>query len=61
VPDPTSSPTPDSKNLVYIHFDFEEYRPRLISLTDSLVKYKAMVPPRKYRYFFTCHRTSHLD
>ena len=44
---------PDGKRLVYIHFDFEEYRPRLINLTDKNVKYKTMVPPKKYRYFFT--------
>ena len=54
-------PSPDGKNLVYLHFDFEEYEPRLINLTDVQVKYKTMVPPKKYRYFFTWNSQQFLD
>lgn len=52
---------PDGKKLVYIHFDFEEYRPRLINVNDKNVKYKAMVPPRTYKYFYTNARKQVLD
>ena len=49
------------KKLVYIHFDFELFEPRLINLTDKNVKYRAMVPPKKYRYFFTFNGKQYLD
>jgi hypothetical protein len=42
--------------LVYIHFDFEKYEPRLISIQDRNIKYTTMVPPNKFRYFFTCNQ-----
>ena len=47
-----SLPKSEEGLFVYIHFDFEKYEPRLISLTEN-VKYVTMVPPKKYRYFFT--------
>ena len=54
-------PNPEGKNLVFLHFDFEEYEPRLINLTELNVKYKTMVPPKKYRYFFTWNGQQFLD
>jgi len=33
----------------------------LINISDVKVRYKAMVPPRKYRYFFTWNREQYLD
>ncbi len=46
---------------MYIHFDFELFEPRLINLVDKNVKYRTMVPPKKYRYFFTCNNKQYLD
>lgn len=47
--------------LVYIHFDFEKYEPRLISQNEHVIKYITMVPPKKYRYFFTHNKEVLLD
>ena len=46
--------------MVFIHFDFEKYEPRLISLTEH-VKYTTMVPPKKYRYFYTVNNQTYID
>lgn len=54
-------PREDGKNYVYIHFDFEEFEPRLINISDVKVKYKTMVPPRRYRYFFTWNNQQFVD
>ena len=51
----------EGKMLVYIHFDFEKYEPRLISQNEHVIKYVTMVPPKKYRYFFTHNKEVLLD
>ena len=47
--------------LVWIHFDFEKYEPRLISIKDREIRYVTMVPPKKYKYFFTVDRQQILQ
>lgn len=37
------------------------FAPRLINLTEKNVKYTAMVPPKKYRYFFTFNKKQYFD
>lgn len=54
-------PKTEDKLLVYIHFDFERYEPRLICMNDHQVKYLTMVPPKKYRYFFTVNENILID
>ena len=46
--------------LIFIHFDFEKYEPRLIALTEH-VKYITMVPPRRYRFFYTVNNETYID
>jgi NLR family CARD domain-containing protein 3 len=53
--------TTEGKLLVYIHFDFECYEPRLISQNELHVRYITMVPPKKYRYFFSHAQQPLLD
>lgn len=43
----------EEKKLVYLHFDFDLFAPRLINIQEKNVRYKTMVPPTKYRYFFS--------
>lgn len=33
----------------------------MINISDVKVRYKTMVPPRKYRYFFTWNGEQYLD
>ena len=51
----------ESSPPVWIHFDFEKYEPRLISIKEREIRYVTMVPPKKYKYFFTVDRSQILE